>query len=125
MEDVARLHSENKHLRKSIRNSDRDQLREDIDTLAFELEEAKRALHEVASRAARGEGMPYKSQAGVLAAIGRYARETVERLEWECDRCGARQPTVYAPEYGANFCEPCAKDPQALPVAGTVRDVRT
>jgi hypothetical protein len=46
MEDVARLHSENKHLRKSIRNSDRDQLREDIDTLAFELEEAKRALHE-------------------------------------------------------------------------------
>jgi hypothetical protein len=96
------------HLKKSIRNSDRDQLREDIDTLACDLAEAKRALREVASRAEAAAPAPYRSQAGVLASVGRYARESVERLEWECDRCGARQPTTYAPEYGANFCDACA-----------------
>lgn len=103
------------HLKKSIRNSDRDQLREDIDTLAFELQEAKRILREVIARAERAAGMPYRSQAGVLAAVGKYARESVERLEWECDKCGNRVPTTYVPEYSANFCETCAADPQARP----------
>jgi hypothetical protein len=29
-----------------------------------------------------------------------------------CDRCDERVAVVYAPEYGANFCGPCAADPQ-------------
>lgn len=30
-----------------------------------------------------------------------------------CDKCGALATLTYVPEYGANFCEACAADPQA------------
>lgn len=31
----------------------------------------------------------------------------------ECDKCGQAAALTYLPEYGANFCETCAADPQA------------
>lgn len=99
------------HLKESVANSDRDQLREDIDTLALELARAKSALREVSARVDRSSRMPYRDQASVLSDIRAYVDRVIAELEWECDRCGARQPTTYVPEYGANFCERCAADP--------------
>lgn len=43
-------------------------------------------------------------------------REYIDQTPYDesCDRCGKTTDVLYAPEYGANFCHPCAVNPRDL-----------
>jgi hypothetical protein len=44
--------------------------------------------------------------------MGEVYRAAMEALGDGCDRCGLAVALHYVPEYGANFCERCAANPQ-------------